>query len=354
MINLATLKFITNSYFYRNFIMADIQQPQNTKSTFSFYLYDLEIGQVLTVSSTRPKKIVITGVRITTQNLSLFERAVIYLSPAQQARLPRHVKQNDGFISYLKACNLMIPNNSLPPNTSYNDRSKHQFNSNVAFKLLELSALQGFAPAQTVLSYCYDYGISIQMDLNKAIQWLEKAAKQKYPKAEYDLNNYYLHQFHTSSELEPIEVEIKETPIQPQAKPITTPPAPSPTPTPNPSPYPSEPKQTQTTPEWNYVISKIQSMEQKHRAEIQSLDQKHQGTIEALQRAHEASEKNYQDEIETLKQANKALNERLQLLDKALKNAQKTLEEKSESNKRVQDAKSSRPKRQKRAPKHLE
>lgn len=330
--------------------MANIQQTQNTTRSFSFYLYNLEMGQILKVSSTSPARITVPKQRITPRNLSLFERAVIYIPPAQQARLPAYIKHNYGFIAYLKACSLMIPSNFLPTNTSHNDRSKHQFNSTAAFELLELSATHGFAPAQTVLSYCYNYGTGVKANPDTAIKWLQKAAQQKYPKAEYELTNHYLHQIHSFSESEP----------------MATPPAP--TPAPSPSPY-SQPKQLETTPEWSNLSSRMQLMEQKHQAEIQSLDQKHQGAIEALQQAHEASNKIYQDEIETLKQTNQTLNERLHFLEIALHEASKdhkaaeapsvlwpltTHAEKPESNKRGQYVKGSRPKRQKRTPKHLE
>lgn len=256
--------------------MAHIQQTQNAGQYFTFYLYELEIGPILKVCSTPPNKVSIHQKKIITQNLSLFDRSIVYLSPQQQNRLPKTIKSNKGLLNFLNACKYMIPNDTLPTDMTVQDRSKHQYNNKVAFKLLKLSATQGFTPAQIMMSYCYNYGIEVKANPTVAIDWLQKAAKQGNPKAVYDLNNYFLHQIHNPYEAEPLKIEIVEPPALPQTEPVTT------APFSTPSPPQLQSGQKGMGYEWNFIVLKIQSMEQKHQETIKALQQSHESIIKIM------------------------------------------------------------------------
>lgn len=45
------------------------------------------------------------------------------------------------------------------------------------------AADQGFAPAQDRMAYCYDKGFGVEQDLDKAIEWCQKAKNQNFPGA---------------------------------------------------------------------------------------------------------------------------------------------------------------------------
>jgi hypothetical protein len=313
-------------------MMAHLQQTQRTDQYFTFYFYELEIGPTLKVCSTPPNNVSIHQKQIITQNLSLFDRSIVYLSPQQQNRLPETIKSNKGLLNFLNACKYMIPADTLPTDMTIQDRSKHQYNNKVAFKLLKLSATQGFVPAQMMMSYCYNYGVEVKAKRDVAIEWLQKAAKQGNPKAVYELNTYFLHQIHNPYEATPLEIEI----VKPWALPQTEPAIPSPSSTPSPSS--SQSGQKKLTPEWDFIVSKIQSMEQKH-----------EEAIRALQQSHESIIKVYEADADALRQTNHSLTERILFLENELNEARKNHEEKCESNKRVQSVQDNPPKRQKRA-----
>ncbi len=310
-------------------MMAHIQQTQRTAQYFTFYLYELEIGPTLKVCSTPPNKVSVHQKKIITQNLSLFDRSIVYISLQQQNRLPETIKSNKGLLNFLNACKYMIPADTLPTDMTVQDRSKHQYNNKVAFKLLKLSATQGFVPAQMMMSYCYNYGVEVKAKRDIAIEWLQKAAKQGNPKAVYELNTYFLHQIHNPYEATPLEIEIVEPSALPQTEPVI------PSPSSTPSPFSSQSGQKRLTPEWDFIVSKIQSMEQKH-----------EEAIKALQQSHES-------ELSTLKQTNQTSTEHIHFLEKELNKIPENHEEKVESNKRVQITQDNHPKRQKRAPKKI-
>ena len=48
---------------------------------------------------------------------------------------------------------------------------------------LRLSAMQGYAEAQYALGICYQDGIGVKADIEKAMDWYERSAAQNYPDA---------------------------------------------------------------------------------------------------------------------------------------------------------------------------
>jgi hypothetical protein len=62
-----------------------------------------------------------------------------------------------------------------------------------AFQFFQLSAAQGYAPAQTQLGVCYGVGEGVEIDYKAAALWYRRAAEQGYPDAQYNLANVFYH-----------------------------------------------------------------------------------------------------------------------------------------------------------------
>ncbi len=58
-----------------------------------------------------------------------------------------------------------------------------------SFRWLQKTAEQGYAPAQYELGLCYGSGRGVKKDANKAVYWMEQAARQEYRKTQYSLAN---------------------------------------------------------------------------------------------------------------------------------------------------------------------
>lgn len=166
--------------------MTNIQPVQTQPQVFTFDLYELNKGGHLIVSSKLPKRIEVRKHDITIHNLKLFERSIAYLSLSQQVNLPTDLKDNTGFMNYIRACRFIIPSGYLPMTLT-----DHEFNSDEGLKLMKLSAEQGFAPAQWNLAICSQFGIAMEKNLIEAIYYYQQAAEQGIAKAQTRLASLY-------------------------------------------------------------------------------------------------------------------------------------------------------------------
>ena len=60
-----------------------------------------------------------------------------------------------------------------------------------AAKLYELSAVQGYGPAQFNLGVCYEHGSGVKMDKKKALKYYSLASEQEYAEAQYNCGGMY-------------------------------------------------------------------------------------------------------------------------------------------------------------------
>lgn len=166
--------------------MSNIQPTPTQPQVFIFDLYELNKSGHLIASSKMPKRIEVQEHDITIHNLTLFQRSIAYLSLSQQVNLPTDLKENTGFMNYIKACHFIIPSGYLPMTLT-----DHEFNSDEGLKLMKLSAEQGFAPAQWNLAICSQFGIAMEKNLIEAIYYYQQAAEQGIAKAQTRLASLY-------------------------------------------------------------------------------------------------------------------------------------------------------------------
>src|SRR5690242_18608852 len=98
-------------------------------------------------------------------------------APAQSFRSPQHVSPNEQFRRGMTAFAATVSGRS----------------DSDAVSEIKHSAESGYAPAQTVVGYLYENGISFAQSPGQAVDWYAKAAKQGDAVAQYALGRaYYL------------------------------------------------------------------------------------------------------------------------------------------------------------------
>jgi TPR repeat protein len=59
--------------------------------------------------------------------------------------------------------------------------------TDLSLSFIQISANQGYAPAQNRLGICYDYGDGVKQDLSKAVEYYQRAANQGHAVAQFNL-----------------------------------------------------------------------------------------------------------------------------------------------------------------------
>ena len=77
--------------------------------------------------------------------------------------------------------------------TIYNNAEMfyHSKDYSSAYSLYSTAAELGYVPAEFMLGYCYEYGLGVETNVVKAVEWYNKAAKKGYAKAQYFLGYSY-------------------------------------------------------------------------------------------------------------------------------------------------------------------
>ncbi|MBO3655910.1 SEL1-like repeat protein [Acinetobacter bereziniae] len=84
--------------------------------------------------------------------------------------------------AYLAAVNLL--KNAENAKTE----QKHQEYATLAVELLSHAAVAGHVPAQYSLAQCLRYGLGTEKNLDQGVSWLERAAMQNHPDAQFELS----------------------------------------------------------------------------------------------------------------------------------------------------------------------
>lgn len=146
-----------------------IPEPRARSQTqsYPFYLHKIDHERPLQrLEFNTHNKVELTRGNLLTRHMSLFDRAVVYLSPQHQKELNDQIKLIEGFEDYLKGCEYLFTDDKLQD----------------AFYLLQKAAHKNFAAAQYLIGYCYLHGFQLsetkQISINDdaAIGWLKEAA----------------------------------------------------------------------------------------------------------------------------------------------------------------------------------